>query len=257
MKVVVGVISPAPAWVMPRRYVDQLRGEFPQHTFLDAWDRAALRRLLPEADAAFTPFVDRDIFRSLTRLRWVQSPAAGVGALMFPELLASGVVITSARGIRARSIAEHVLGVTIALARRLPAAMRAQQQHRWAQEELEGPDVDVRTLHGQRMGIVGLGSIGRALAGIASPFGFRKEVPVYVQETIRRGGARRVHRGAARSVEPVLGSAERDRHAARLGRAARLLDAARRALRRQSPPVRAGRAAAERRRQDRRLLTGR
>ena len=173
MKVVVGVISPAPAWVMPRRYVDQLRAEFPQHTFLDAWDRDALRRLLPEADVAFTPFVDRDIFRSLTRLRWVQSPAVGVGGLMFPELLASGVVITSARGIRARSIAEHVLGVTIALARRLPAAMRAQQQHRWAQEELEGPDVDVRTLHGQRMGIVGLGSIGRALAGIASPFGFR------------------------------------------------------------------------------------
>jgi len=173
MNVVVGVISPAPAWVMPRRFVDQLRAEFPHHTFLDAWDRDALRRLLPEADVAFTPFVDRDIFPSLTRLRWVQSPAVGVGGLMFPELLASGVVITSARGIRARSIAEHVIGVTIALARRLPAAMRAQQQHRWAQEELEGPDADVRTLHGQRMGIVGLGSIGRALAEIAAPFGFR------------------------------------------------------------------------------------
>jgi phosphoglycerate dehydrogenase-like enzyme len=173
MNVVVGVISPAPAWVMPRRFVDQLRAEFPHHAFLDAWDRDALRRLLPEADVAFTPFVDRDIFPALTRLRWVQSPAVGVGGLMFPELLASGVVITSARGIRARSIAEHVIGVTIALARRLPGAMRAQQQHRWAQAELEGPDVDVRTLHGQRMGIVGLGSIGRALAGIAAPFGFR------------------------------------------------------------------------------------
>jgi len=173
MNIVVGVISPAPAWVMPRRLVERLRAEFPQHRFLDAWDRDALRRLLPEADAAFTPFVDRDIFPSLTRLRWVQSPAVGVGSLMFPELLASGVVITSARGIRARSIAEHVLGVTIALARRLPAAIRAQQQHRWAQEELEGPDVDVRTLHGQRMGIVGLGSIGRALVEIAAPFGFR------------------------------------------------------------------------------------
>jgi len=171
--VVVSVISPAPAWVMPRRFVDQLRHDFPQHTFLDAWDRDALRRLLPSADAAFTPFVDRDIFGSLARLRWVQSPAVGVGSLMFPELLASDVVITSARGIRARSIAEHVLGVTIALARRLPIAIRAQRDHRWAQDELEGPDVDVRTLHGQRMGIVGLGSIGRALVEIAAPFGFR------------------------------------------------------------------------------------
>ena len=173
MIILVAVISPAPTWVLPRHFVDQLRRQFPQHTFLDAWDRDTLRRLLPEVDAAFTPFVDRDVFPSATRLQWVQSPAVGVGSLMFPELLASPVVITSARGIRARAIAEHVLGVTIALARRLPAAIRAQVAHRWAQDELEGPEVDVRTLHGQRMGIVGLGSIGMELVKIAAPFGFR------------------------------------------------------------------------------------
>ena len=89
MNILVGVISPAPIWVMPRHFVDQLRRDFPQHTFLDAWDRDTLRRLLPEADVAFTPFVDRDVFPSATRLRWVQSPAVGVGSLMFPELLAS------------------------------------------------------------------------------------------------------------------------------------------------------------------------
>jgi len=158
---------------MPRRFVDQIRRDFPHHTVSEAWDRDAVRRLLPDADAAFTPFVDRDIFPSASRLRWVQSPAVGVGSLMFPELLASPVVITSARGIRARAIAEHVLGVTIALARRLPIAMRAQVAHRWAQDELEGATVDVRTLEGQRMGIVGLGAIGLELVKIAAPFGFR------------------------------------------------------------------------------------
>src|SRR6476659_6983047 len=134
MNILVGVISPAAIWVMPRALVEELRRQFPHHTFLDAWDRDAIRRLLPEADVAFTPFVDRDVFASATRLRWVQSPAAGVGSLMFPELLASEVVLTSARGIRARSIAEHVLGVTIALARRLPPTLRAQTAHRWAQD---------------------------------------------------------------------------------------------------------------------------
>jgi phosphoglycerate dehydrogenase-like enzyme len=173
MIILVGVISPAPAWVMPRHFVEQLRRDFPQHTFTEAWDRDTIRRLLPDADAAFTPFVDRDVFPLATRLRWIQSPAVGVGSLMFGELLQSPVVITSARGIRARSIAEHVLGVTIALARRLPVAMRAQIAHRWAQDELDGADVDVRTLHGQRMGIVGLGSIGMELVKIAAPFGFR------------------------------------------------------------------------------------
>ena len=170
MIVVIAVISPAPAWVMPRLHVDQLRSDFPQHTFLDAWDRDTLRRLLPEADVAFTPFIDRDIFASASRLRWVQSPAAGVGRLMFPELLASPVILTSARGIRARSIAEHVLGVTIALARLMPATLRAQAAHRWAQEELE---TGARMLHGQRMGIVGLGAIGLEVVKIAAPFGFR------------------------------------------------------------------------------------
>ena len=173
MNVLIGVISPAAIWVMPRQFVDQLRQDFPQHTFLEAWDRDALRRLLPEADVAFTPFIDRDVFGSLPRLRWVQSPAVGVGSLMFPELLASGVAITSARGIRARSIAEHVVGVTIALARRLPHAIRAQAAHHWAQDELEGPSSGVRVLEGARMGIVGLGAIGAEVARMAAPFGFK------------------------------------------------------------------------------------
>jgi phosphoglycerate dehydrogenase-like enzyme len=173
MNVVVGVISPAAIWVMPRRFVDDLRAAFPHHAFLDAWDRETLRRLLPEADVAFTPFVDRDILQAATRLRWIQSPAAGVGSLMYPELLASDVVLTTARGVRARSIAEHVIGVTIALAREWPVALRAQVAHEWAQDRLEGSDARVRTLHGLEMGIVGLGAIGGEVAKIATALGMQ------------------------------------------------------------------------------------
>jgi phosphoglycerate dehydrogenase-like enzyme len=173
MNILVGVISPAAIWVLPRHFVEQLRRDFPRHTFLDAWDRDAIRRLLPDVDVAFTPFVDRDVFPSATRLKWIQSPAVGVGSLMFPELLAGHVVITSARGIRARSIAEHVIGVTIALARRLPVALRAQAAHRWAQDELEGPGSGIRLLNGSRMAIVGFGSIGSAVAALAAPLGMR------------------------------------------------------------------------------------
>jgi D-2-hydroxyacid dehydrogenase (NADP+) len=192
MNILVGVISPAAIWVMPRRFVDDLRREFPRHTFLEAWDREAINRQLPDADVAFTPFVDRGVFSSATRLKWIQSPAVGIGSLMFPELHASPVVITSARGIRARAIAEHVIGVTIALARRLPHALRAQAAHRWAQDELEGPDSGVWTLRGRQMGIVGLGSIGCEVARLAAPFGLRiagirrRPVP---DAPVARGGA--------------------------------------------------------------------
>src|SRR5262249_10584756 len=95
------------------------------------------------------------------------------GGLMFPELLASDVVITTARGVRARSIAEHVIGVTIALARQLPRALRAQVGHEWAQDRLEGTGSGVRGLAGLRMGIVGLGAIGSEVATLAAAVGMR------------------------------------------------------------------------------------
>jgi phosphoglycerate dehydrogenase-like enzyme len=48
--------------------------------------------------------------------------------------------------------------------------LRRQAAHTWALDELETAGV-VRTLHGRRMGIVGLGSIGLEVAKVAAPFG--------------------------------------------------------------------------------------
>jgi phosphoglycerate dehydrogenase-like enzyme len=172
LQIAVGVISPSAAWVIPRSYVDALRRDFPQHTFLDAWDRDALRRVLVESDAAFAAFLDRDLVPSLTRLRWVQAPAAGVAHMLSAELAASPIVLTSARGVRARAIAEHVMLMALALARQLPLVMRRQAERAWALDEIETAGT-IRTLHGRQMGIVGLGSIGGEVARLAAGFGMR------------------------------------------------------------------------------------
>jgi phosphoglycerate dehydrogenase-like enzyme len=192
VNILIYVVSAGPAWTLPREYVDQLRRDFPRHTFLDAWDADTLARLLPDADAAFTASIDKTLFGKLPRLRWVQSPAAGVGGLLSPELAASPIVLTSARGVRARAIAEHVLGVTIALARQLPVVLRRQAAHTWALDELETAG-RIRTLHRRRMGIVGLGSIGLEVARVAAPFGMRITA-------VRR----RVDQPVPESVEEVL-----------------------------------------------------
>jgi phosphoglycerate dehydrogenase-like enzyme len=172
LRVVIGVIHPSTAWVLPRGFVDRLRSEFPQHTFVDVWDRQALRAALPTADAAFAAFVDRDLVPSLGRLRWIQAPAAGVAHLLSEELAASPIVLTSARGVRARAMAEHVLAVTLALARQLHTAIRRQAAHVWSLDELEASG-RIRTLKGARMGIIGLGAIGTEVASLAAPFGMR------------------------------------------------------------------------------------
>jgi D-2-hydroxyacid dehydrogenase (NADP+) len=172
MNVVIGVVSPNAAWVLPRSFVDQLRRDFPQHSFLEVWDRESLRRALPQADAAFAAFVDRDIVDSLARLKWVQAPAVGVGHILSDELIASPIVLTSARGVRARAIAEHVISVTLALARQLPIVIRRQVAHQWALDEIEASGA-IRTLQNRRMGIIGLGSIGLEVARAAAGFGMR------------------------------------------------------------------------------------
>src|SRR5580765_2647156 len=172
MQIVVGVVSPNAAWVLPRPFVDELRRDFPQHAFIDVWDRDSLRQALPEGDAAFAAFVDRDIVQSLTRLKWVQAPAVGVGHILSEELIASPIVLTSARGVRARAMAEHVMGMTIALARQLPWLMAKQRAHLWALDEIEASR-SIRTLQNRRMGIIGLGAIGLEVAKAASGFGMR------------------------------------------------------------------------------------
>lgn len=212
MTVLVGVYSSGPAWTLPRRFIDDLRRRFPQHTFLDVWDSHALHLRLPEADVAFTPAIDRSAVGSLPRLRWVQSSAVGVGGLLGPELVASPIIVTSARGVRARSIAEHVLGITIALARQLPLVIRHQADHKWALDELESSGT-IRTLHGRRMAIVGLGSIGLEVAQVAVPFGFRvsairkrigEPVPTGIEEVLP---AERLHELLAKSDVVVLSTA--------------------------------------------------
>lgn len=172
MNIVVGIVHPNQAWVLPRPYVDELRREFPHHTFIDVWDRDTLRQALPQGDAAFAAFVDRDIIHTLRRLKWVQAPAVGVGHILSDEMIASPIVLTTAKGVRARAMAEHVVGMAIALARQLPLVIEKQRRHQWALDEIEASR-SVRTLQNRRMGIVGLGAIGLEVAKAASGFGMR------------------------------------------------------------------------------------
>jgi phosphoglycerate dehydrogenase-like enzyme len=92
---------------------------------------------------------------------------------MYPELRASSVVVTNASGVHAVPMAEHILGLLIALARRFPAAVRYQSERRWAQQEIWDHPLRPRELAGQTLLVVGFGAIGRELARRAKPLGMK------------------------------------------------------------------------------------
>jgi phosphoglycerate dehydrogenase-like enzyme len=76
------------------------------------------------------------------------------------------VLVTNARGVFSRPIAEHVLLMILAISRQLPDLLELQRERTW--QPLEG-----RELRELTVGIVGYGSLGRSVASLASAFGAR------------------------------------------------------------------------------------
>jgi D-3-phosphoglycerate dehydrogenase len=80
-----------------------------------------------------------------------------------PSVVKSDIPVTSASGVLADQVADHTIALLAGLLRSLPTYFRAQQKH----EFIRRP---TRDLHGQRIGIIGLGRNGRRLAEVLSIF---------------------------------------------------------------------------------------
>jgi phosphoglycerate dehydrogenase-like enzyme len=107
------------------------------------WDffSTALREAWPDAD----------------RLEWIHITAAGVDTLLFDELRDSDVVVTNARGVFDRPLAEYVLGAVIAHAKDSLTSYDLQRRHEWRHRE-------TRKIAGATALVVGTGGIGREIA---------------------------------------------------------------------------------------------
>jgi len=112
---------------------------------------------------ALVTFRWRDEFLT-SGLRWVQAASAGVDQFPLETLGEAGVVLTSARGVHGPQVAEHAFGMLLALTRGIAAAVRSQARHDWTRPA-------VTELSGRTMGVLGLGTIGEAVAVRAVAFG--------------------------------------------------------------------------------------
>ncbi len=99
-------------------------------------------------------------------LRWVQSPGAGLDHPIWSGLLGRGVRVSSAAGIHAEPIAQHVFTYILHWERNVARHQAQQASRTW--EIIVSGDLTQKTL-----GIVGLGGIGSAAARVAKAFGMR------------------------------------------------------------------------------------
>jgi phosphoglycerate dehydrogenase-like enzyme len=195
MNVLIWIQQPVLAWTIPPSHVERLRATFPGFSFTNARDEHHVRDAIRDADVAFTWILKADMVADARRLRWVHSSAVAVGTLPLGELAARDIAVTNSRGIQSTAIAEHVIAMMLALSRGLVTIVRRQDARSWAQNDMIG-DRSPWLVNGQRMGIIGLGTIGQAVAVRAAALGM---------DVV--GVRRRPEQGAVPGVREVVGPA--------------------------------------------------
>src|SRR5262249_32497014 len=127
------------------------------------------------------------LLRAARNLRWVQAPTASMEKFLYPELIASPVVVTNMRGIFSDVIADHVFGFILCFAKNFHHYIRQQQSSVWqalgrGPNELPGyagpgevhpSDRAALTLADCTLGVIGLGGIGAETARRGLAFGMR------------------------------------------------------------------------------------
>ncbi|MDN5850462.1 MAG: D-2-hydroxyacid dehydrogenase [Nitrococcus sp.] len=137
-----------------------------------AWDAESLRATLPGAHVLcvtdFRTGALRQAWPCADRLQWIHATSAGVDAVLIAEVRTSDVLLTNARGIFDRPIAEYVLGQIIAFAKDFHRNWELQQRQEWVHRDTE-------RVQGKRALVVGAGAIGREIARLARAVGLTVE----------------------------------------------------------------------------------
>ncbi len=148
--------------------VEELRESFPEVEFVVAKSKEEAIEYIPDADAVYgSAFVPQEIFRAASeKLRWAQMGSAGVDASLYPEMVNSDVILTTASGAFDIPIADHVFSMILCFSRGLNMFIRHQLEGVWR-------GAPTTQLAEQTVLIFGLGSIGLAVAQRAHGFEMR------------------------------------------------------------------------------------
>jgi len=102
-------------------------------------------------------------------LRWVQSNWAGIDKLRDRPIWDSETIITTASGVHATAIAQHLFSNILYFANKIPEWQAFKQNGSWPLNQRD--QFQPIELRGKTLGILGYGSIGREIARIAKTFG--------------------------------------------------------------------------------------
>ncbi|KAL8282378.1 hypothetical protein RB597_009882 [Gaeumannomyces tritici] len=141
----------------------------------------------------------KDAAKRLTKLRWIQSLAAGPNDVLGAGFDPAKIKITTGSGLHDHTVAEHALGLLLLAARRFDEMRDYQLKRRWP-GHLGGPQPDrpadrFTSLRGANVVVWGFGNIAKTLTpllvglgakvtGVARSAGVRDGVEVYGEDKL-------------------------------------------------------------------------
>ncbi len=169
-KLVICVWHPFTEWRPKPAMAEAIRTRWPEMRVVHLPNYDRLPEELPDTDIFVGYSLRADQLKDAKKLKWIHSTAAGVKQLMYPELRDSGILVTNPRDVFSVPMAEHTVGLLLALARNFPDSVRQQDRARWSQQEIWDMPQHLTELNGKVLLIVGYGSIGREVAKRAAAF---------------------------------------------------------------------------------------
>ena len=146
--------------------VNRIQAAFPDLTVIRPRSEGEALGYIVDADVMYGT-ITQDLLLTAQQLKWVQANCIGMENYLFPDFIESDVILTNVRGVFSDHIADHVWSYILAFARGLHRYLRQQIDHNWQ------PNKQTVHLPECTIGIIGLGGIGREVAGRASAFGSR------------------------------------------------------------------------------------
>jgi phosphoglycerate dehydrogenase-like enzyme len=183
MKILIVIQHRLDLWNAPPWFGERLRREFSvEVTQRNSYD--GIETELQDAEVMFTLSLRPQQFEAARHLRWIHAPTAAVHQFMFPELIESKVMLTNSTEVHGPVVAEHVIALIFALAKKIPQAALYQRKRVWGQEGMWNAGQHLKEIAGAVLGLIGVGSIGRRVAQMASGLGMRV---IAVREHVEKG----------------------------------------------------------------------
>jgi cyclase len=167
----------ASGWTKPHRIVvpnlmparlAELKRTAPDIEFIPVKTAEDAAQAVSDADAV-VGFCTPDIVRAGGKLRWIQVGHAGVEKDLFPELVASKIVVTNAQRVAGPTVADQAFALLLCLTRGLRELVPGEV----AEASWRKPQGALEELHGKTMLVIGLGGVGTQISRRAHAFGMR------------------------------------------------------------------------------------